>query len=123
MREIVTPKKFVYNNFFKRLGSRGKMALAGSRSWNTLKLWNYDYSTRFEKQVSYDITRLIMGIDSEVWGGGGRKTLRAEERAAKEARNRVILRIRFAVIEFASEYINSKYCIFPSVLLHIVRIN
>lgn len=99
------------------------MALAGSRSWNTLKLWNYDYSTRFEKQVSYDITRLVMGIDSEVWGGGGRKPLRAEERAAKEARNRVILRIRFAVIEFASEYINSKYCIFPSVLLHIVRIN
>lgn len=71
MREIVTPKKFVYNNFFKRLDSRGKMALAGSRSWNTLKLWNYDYSTRFEKQVSYDITRLVMGIDSEVWGGGG----------------------------------------------------
>lgn len=45
---------------------------------------------------------------------GGWKTLCAEERAAKEARNRVILRIRFAVIEFASEYINSKFYISTS---------
>lgn len=55
------------------------MALAGSRSWNTLKLWNYDYSTRFEKQVSYDITRLVMGIDSEVWEGDENHCARRKE--------------------------------------------